>query len=167
MRARDWQNLAIAGLALFWVAQIAFDLGWSNIFGRFANDAASFWSAGYIANHYGISRVYDLELMGQTQYPLLPVVPGSPFVFHPIPTPYLPAFILPFQLLALLPPVPAALVWILLNAIGTVAYIVFLARRATGAPSDVSGAFLAARLGAGILESLHRPGQSSADDRRR
>ncbi|HEY5982991.1 MAG TPA: glycosyltransferase family 87 protein [Anaerolineales bacterium] len=134
MRPGDWQNLAILSLAFFWIAQVAFDLAWGNVFGRFASDAASFWSAGYIANHYGYAGVYDLDLMAQTQHPLLPEIGNSPFVFHPIPTPYLPFFILPFQLLSLFPPVPAALAWVIMNALGSVLYLLSFARRATGVP---------------------------------
>jgi hypothetical protein len=124
--------LLVAAAAFFWLAQVAFDLAWGNVFGRFATDAASFWSAGYIANHYGYASVYDLRFMAQVQHPLLPENPNSAFVFHPIPTPYLPLFLLPFQLLALLPPIPAAIAWILANAVGTVLYLRAFVQRATG-----------------------------------
>jgi len=124
-----WQNLAIAALVVFYAAQIALDLAWGNLFGRFATDFASFWSAGFIANHEGYAAVYNLDLMGRIQHPLLPTIPSSPYVFHPIPTPYLPVFIVPFQLLALVPPVPAAYVWEILNFLGTIAYLWFFSSK--------------------------------------
>lgn len=132
MSSQAWGNLAIASLAIFWAAQVIFDLAAANLFGRLGSDFASFWSAGYIANHAGYPAVYDLNLMTQVQEPLLPTVNNSPFVFHPIPTPYLPVFILPFQLLALLPPGVAAAAWFLLNFVGTVLYLRRFAREATG-----------------------------------
>ena len=67
--------------------------------------------------------------MGRIQHPLLPTIASSPYVFHPIPTPYLPVFIVAFQALALLPPVPAAYAWEILNLLGTTAYLWFFAAK--------------------------------------
>ncbi len=132
LTAEGWQNLAIGGLIVFWAAQVVFDISASNVFGHLGSDFGSFWSAGYLANHVGYDGVYDLGLMSQIQEPLLPSLNDSPFVFHPIPTPYLPIFILPFQALALLPPLTAAAVWTLINLTGTVLYVLYFSRRATG-----------------------------------
>lgn len=134
LSAREWANLIIVGLAAFWLAQIAFEIGWGNIFGRFASDAAAFWSAGYIANHYGYARAYDLELLARVQQPLLALIPSGPFIFHPSPAAYLPIFLLPFQLLAVLAPLPAASLWILINTLGTVLYLRAFHQRAIGHP---------------------------------
>ncbi len=129
MSATNWMNLAIAALLVFYMAQIAADIAWGNLFGHFGSDFASFWSAGFIANHEGYAAVYNLDLMAGVQHPLLPTVQSSAYVFHPIPTPYLPLFIVPFQLLALVPPAPAAYTWEILNGLGTFAYLWFFSTK--------------------------------------
>jgi glycosyl transferase family 87 len=135
MSARRRRNLAIAGLLVFYAIQIIFEAVTSNTFGRFASDFASFWSAGYIANHQGYASVYDLSLMSETQRALLPAAAASLPEFHSIPTPYLPVFILPFQLLALTPPIAAAWFWLVLNLLGTLAYFHLYVRRLNTGPA--------------------------------
>lgn len=127
--AEGWGNLAIAGLIVFWIIQVSFEIIQSTIFAHLGSDFASFWSAGYIANHAGYAAVYDLSLMGRVQAPLLPSVDSGRFVFQPNPTPYLPVFVLPFQLLALLPPLVAGGFWLLLNILGTVWYLRYFGGR--------------------------------------
>ncbi len=130
--AEGWGNLAIAGLIMFWILQVAFEIIQSTIFAHLGSDFASFWSAGYIANHAGYAAVYDLNLMRRVQAPLLPSVDSGRFVFQPNPTPYLPVFVLPFQLLALMPPLLAGAFWLLLNIIGTVWYLRYFGDRVAG-----------------------------------
>ena len=132
LSAQQWRNLLIVGLAVFWLAQVASDIARGNVFGRFASDVGTFWSAGYIANQYGYASVYDLGLMARVQQALLPHSADSSAPFNPIPTPYVPIFIVPFQLLALLRPYPAAMLWILLNSIGTIVYVRALLHRIPG-----------------------------------
>ena len=132
LTAEKWQNLAIAALVVFYAAQITLDIAWGNLFGRFASDFASFWSAGFIANHQGYAAVYNLDLLGRIQQPLLPATASGPSAFHPIPTPYLPVFIVPFQLLALAPPVPATCIWEIVTFLGTIAYLWFFYRKIGG-----------------------------------
>ena len=132
LTAEAWQNLGIAALVVFFTAQVAADIVWGNVFGHFASDFASFWSAGFIANHDGYAAVYDLDLMGRIQHPLLPTLAASPYVFHPIPTPYLPVFIVPFQLFALVPPIASAYLWETANLLGIIGYLGFFVRRSRG-----------------------------------
>ncbi len=134
MTSQGWQNLAAAAMAVLYAGQIALDVAWHNMFGNLGIDFGSFWSAGYIANHYGYARVYDLQLMQQVQKPLVPLTNNPAFVFHAIPTPYLAIFIAPFQLLALLPPIAALWLWMLLNLSVLLWYLNFFLKRteATG-----------------------------------
>jgi len=53
----------------------------------------------------------------------------APEQYAPVPVPYLPIFIVPFQLFALLEVVPGFWIWTVLNLIGTVAYLIFFARK--------------------------------------
>jgi hypothetical protein len=90
--------------------------------------------------------------MGRIQHPLLPTMALSPYVFHPTPTPYLPLFIVPFQLLALVPPVPAAYVWEVVNFLGTIAYLWFFSRK-TLSPRAV----ILMMVSREVFESIHGP----------
>jgi hypothetical protein len=72
MTGREWQNLAIAALMALYVIQIGLDAAWGNIFSHLSIDFASFWSAGYIADHFGYVRVYDLATMQKVQEQLWP-----------------------------------------------------------------------------------------------
>lgn len=132
MTAAAWQNLALAALAVFYVVQVALDLAWGNIFGNLGIDFASFWSAGYIADHLGFAKVYDLRAMQQVEQVLLPGTWRPDFVFHPIPAPYLAVFLVPFQVLALLPPISAFWIWTGLNLAALFLYLRFFVRRTIG-----------------------------------
>ncbi len=134
MTAENWQNLAIGALITFYIIQIVLDILWGNIFGNLGIDFASFWSAGYIANHYGYVKVYDLGLMEQIQNPLLPKTADAAFVFHAIPTPYLSIFLLPFQLISFIEPVAASWLWMLLNCFTLVVYLRYFVLKTTGQP---------------------------------
>jgi hypothetical protein len=129
---KGWTNLAIAGLIAFYLAQVLLDVARGNVFGNLAIDFASFWSAGHIANRYGYGAVYDLDLMAQVQVQLMPAGITTTTPFHVMPTAYLPVFLLPFQLLALLPPSVAAGVWFLVNLMGCTLYLRTFALRLAG-----------------------------------
>ena len=167
LTTEQWQNLAIAALLVFYAAQIALDIAWGNLFGHFASDFASFWSAGFIANHQGYAAVYNLDLIARIQHPLLPTISSASYVFHPIPTPYLPVFILPFQLLALAPPVPAAYVWVIVNFLGTVAYLWFFSNKISGRSTRGRLIILMMVSAPVFLNLIHRPGESAAGNMRR
>jgi hypothetical protein len=132
LSGRSWLNLAMAGLIVFYFAQVFLDVARGNLFGNLGVDFASFWSAGYIANRYGYASVYDLELMAQFQHQLMPAGAATSTAFRVIPTPYLPVFLLPFQSLALLPPSIAAGAWIVLNLVGCALYLRTFASRVAG-----------------------------------
>jgi hypothetical protein len=132
MKPGAWQNLAVAGLLTFYLIQIALDVLWANTFGNLGMDFASYWSAGYIANHFGYLKVYDLPLMEAIQLPLLPEFSTTTSPHAAIPTPYLPVFLLPFQLLALMEPVTAYWLWTLINVTALLAYLRFFGLRVSG-----------------------------------
>ena len=131
-----WINLAVAGLLTYYAAQVILNILWGNLFGDLGIDFGSFWSAGHLANQFGYSSVYNIELMGQTQRQLLPERALAISGLGVIPTPYLPVFLLPFQLLALLPPAPAAALWMALNLAGSILYLRRFSRRLAGRPLE-------------------------------
>jgi hypothetical protein len=127
-----WQNLAVVAVVLIYVAQVVLDIVWGNLFGNFGVDFAAFWSAGHIANQYGYGAVYDLDVVAQVQRQFLPERALIPDTVRILPTAYLPLFLLPFQVLAMLPPASAAAIWIALNLLGSVLYIGRCAARMGG-----------------------------------
>jgi hypothetical protein len=126
-----WVNLGLAGLLLFYVLQILLDVLWGNTCGHLGTDFCAFWSAGKAANAYGYARVYDLALLSRIQLANFPAF-GDPAAFAVSPFAYLPIFVLPFQLLAVLPPGAAFWLWTALNAIAFWAYLAFLYRKLLG-----------------------------------
>jgi len=132
LTAVQWQNLGIVALLAFYLIQIALDVAWGNIFGNLSIDFAAFWSAGYAADHYGFASVYDLGVMRQIEAALWPASAGVPADLRAIPVPFLPAFVLPFQLLSRLQPVAASAVWMLLNVLALGAYVVYFASKPSG-----------------------------------
>jgi hypothetical protein len=133
LSAENWQNLAIAGLIVFYAAQVVLDISWQNFCGHLGIDFCAFWSAGHVANQHSYSAVYDLQKLAELQRPLLPARAGADG-FRVIPIPYLPVFILPFQLLALLPAPAAGAIWILFNIAGTLLYLRRFASRTGDRP---------------------------------
>jgi hypothetical protein len=128
----EWQNLAIAAVMAVYLIQVALDVAWGNIFSHVSIDFASFWSAGYIANHFGYVHVYDLAVMQKVQAPLWPKTSAAAAGFQVVPTPYLPVFLTVFQPFALLPPIQASWIWMALNLLATVSYLRYFAARASG-----------------------------------
>ncbi len=90
-------------------------------------DFRAFWSAGYVANTEGIAQVYDLARMEEVQRRIIPAEQLSSFQVAPVSV--LPVFIPLFQLFALLPPIPAFVLWSVLNLVGSILYLAFFLRR--------------------------------------
>lgn len=128
-----WINLALMSMAVFYIVQIAFDLLWKNACANLAVDYCAFWSAGRVANTSGYTGIYDLNLLAQVQRPLFPAS-LDPKLFATVPTPFFPAFILPFQLFALLQPLPGFGLWSLINLLGFGGYLYFFSGKLLGYP---------------------------------
>jgi hypothetical protein len=134
LTGREWQNLAIAALLAAYVIQIGLDAVWGNVFSHLSIDFGSFWSAGYIASHFGYAQVYDLAVMQKVQAQLWPKTADAISGFQVVPTPYLPPFVAAFQPLALLPAIQASWVWLAMNLVATVLYLRYFAVRISGRP---------------------------------
>jgi hypothetical protein len=133
LKAQGWLNLALAGSVAFYAIQIGLELLWGNTCGHLAIDYCAFWSAGKIANTRVYADAYDLHVLEGVERTIFP---GSadPAAFALSPIAYLPIFILPFQVLALLPPVPGFGIWSSLNLIGLICYLRFFAAKTGAGP---------------------------------
>ena len=70
--------------------------------------------------------------MQKVQAQLWPKTAEAASGFQVVPTPYLPVFLVPFQLLSLLQPARASWVWMALNLLATVFYLRYLGVRISG-----------------------------------
>ena len=136
-----WVNLALAALLIYYVVLVASDLVWKNFCGNLALDYCSFWSAGYIANHVGYAKVYDLDQLEQVQRGLFPPN-ADPTLFATVPTPFLPVYVLPLQFVAFLKPFLGFGVWSLLNIVGFIGYLVWWFRKLSNRAIPVSLLFM-------------------------
>jgi hypothetical protein len=123
-----WQNLFIVAFLAFYAGQVILDIAWNNYCGNLAIDYCAFWSAGKIANTDGYGQVYNLERLWEIQQPITSKY-MSVEQYAPVPVPYLPIFIFPFQFFALLDVIPGFWLWTALNAGGTVAYLRFFIQK--------------------------------------
>lgn len=132
MTQKGWQNLALASVLIFYLLQLGFDLVSRNMCGNLAIDYCAFWSAGKIINQSGYVDVYNLDLLAQFQKNIYPQWNNQSIPFSVTPIPYLPVFVMPFQLLSLLSLESSFWIWTLLNLLGFILYIRFFTREMTG-----------------------------------
>lgn len=126
------QNLIVAAFVVFYAGQVFFDAVWNNYCGNLAIDYCAFWSAGEIANHHGYAQVYNLDQLWAVQRPIISkyMLPGQ---YAPVPVPYLPVFIIPFQLFAVLDVIQGFWVWTIFNIIASAAYLWFFVKQTSPA----------------------------------
>ncbi len=131
MTAENWQNLCLAALALFYLIQIGLDIIWHNTCGHLGIDYCAFWSAGRLANSQGYADIYNLGDLGALERSLFPSF-GNPATFAVSPIAYLPVFILPFQLLSLLPVNASLWIWLSINTAVLIFYLRFFVQKTSG-----------------------------------
>lgn len=129
MTARQWQNLSLAALAMFYLLQFLLPILQGDLLEGPGSDYRAFWAAGRIINLYGYADVYSLPRLEEVQKPLTPNADFSQIPFSPVPAPYFPIFLVPLRLLALLPAPASFWLWEFLNLTGIVAYLIFFVRR--------------------------------------
>jgi len=125
------QNLVLIALAIFYVAQFGMDLAWKNMCSQLAIDYCSSWSAAKIANEQGYANVYDLNNLEEIQRVVFPRRYEVEGTFATVPTPYLPVFIIPFQILNFLGPFQGYWLWTLINLAIFFFYLGFFAQSMT------------------------------------
>ncbi len=125
--SRAWQNLALAATAALYLSQI-----WKErhrLFWFLGADFMAYWSSGYIANHNAFSKIYDFAALEAAQHLMLFGKTLPNVFFPPLPMAYLPVFVLPFQLLALLPPAPSFSLWTAFNLALGIGYLIFFVKK--------------------------------------
>ena len=133
VNSREWVNLAVAAVLVFYVAQIALDLVWGTVCGHIAADYCATWATARIANTLGYSRIYDVQLIATIERSLFPTG-ADPALFVATPSPYLAIFVPLFQPFALLPPAAGYILWTLLNVSALLLYLRFLGSKLAGRP---------------------------------
>lgn len=131
-RQSKLENFSLVALAVFFVIQFGMDIAWKNMCGQLAIDYCSFWSASTVANNEGYAAVYDLPKMEEIQRTVFPRRYEVEGTFATVPTPYLPVFIMPFQLFSPLGPFSGFWVWTTINLIVFIAYLRFFTQQTTG-----------------------------------
>jgi hypothetical protein len=82
-----------------------------NLFLLLGADYLAFWSAGHIANQHRYAAIYDFALMKEVQASMVAPPDSSLVLVSPMQFLYLPIFVLPFQILAMVPLQWSFLIW--------------------------------------------------------
>jgi hypothetical protein len=116
-RSELWLIVVLGGLAVAYTVYVGQILTTRGLFEYLGGDYRTFRSSAEIARTLGFARVYDLDTQAEFQRALHETYSFGlwriPFV--PTPTPYLPAFIVPFLVLPYFAPIPGFVFWTLLN----------------------------------------------------
>lgn len=124
---KNWRNLAIVASLSLYIAQLWSERG--RLFWFIGSDFMAYWGSGYIANQWGYSQIYNLELIEKAQHLMLFGEYLPNVYFHPLPMAYLSIFVLPFQIFALFPPAISFYLWTLLNFLAGVLYIIYFTKK--------------------------------------
>jgi len=133
----EWQNLAMLGVLVMYLIMIGRILILNQPLCQVevvAGDYCAYWSGGKVANTFGYSKVYDLKLLSQYQ---ATYASDNHATFAVLPLPYLPIFIVPFQLLSFLDVASGFWVWTLINLLAFVAYFRFFYKDITGSSMPI------------------------------
>ena len=127
---KEWLNLGLLAILIYYVIKIIFEIYTKNTFMVFGGDFLSFWSAGYLANKYGYKAVYDLNQISSIEYLYIPKpLNVDNYQFIGLPTIFLPIFLTPFQLLAIFPLPISFIVWCIINFFGYILYLYWFSYR--------------------------------------
>ncbi|NWG33460.1 MAG: DUF2029 domain-containing protein [Chloroflexi bacterium] len=122
-----WQNLGLAALVSLYAVLTLLPFFSNQTLSALGSDYRAFWSAGYIANHWGYPEIYKMQRLSEVQRSITPQ--ADPSDFYPIPAPYLPVFLVPFQVFALFPAAISFWIWEICNVAGLILYLRFFIRR--------------------------------------
>jgi hypothetical protein len=129
IKYENLRNLVIAAVVfIYFLNFIAFFRN-----GALGDDYMGYWSVGKIADEKGYSEIYDPYILRNLQAQELKdqgfLEKTDAPSFSPTLVPYLPFFILPFQLLSRVELVFSFWIWIALNQVILIGYLVFFLRR--------------------------------------
>jgi len=118
--SRYWLNLAAAGLVVFYVIYVGWQLASHMMCSQIGVDYCDSLRAGIVANLHGYAGVYDFGLLQQAQRLMLSTAADA--AVPVVPFRYLPILVLPFQLLARLNPTIGFWLWTAVNGVGLLLY---------------------------------------------
>lgn len=127
----QWQTIIIVALASFYMLSIGFKIVNTRT-QLYSADILAFWSVGKIADEFGYSHIYDLEKLKVFQAQVMSELgllgQNETQGFVPTAVPYLAIFVFPFQFLSRLELHSAGLVWLIVNLIVLLGYLLFFFR---------------------------------------
>lgn len=143
-QSRWVERLVVLGslvLVVGYLVYLSFSLPERGLFEYWANDFRTFYATGVIARQGHLDAIYHLETQAEVQRPIFDkhAGPATGTTFAPIPFPYLPPFALIFVPLSLLQPVPALVLWLIINFLILVASLYWAA---SGLKLDLSRAWI-------------------------
>lgn len=127
-----WTNLIFAIILCLYIFILGFHLVNNKICGTIGFDYCAYWSGGRIINESGYAGLYDLDKLRQYQKEIFPQAELLLKEFIPVELPYLPIFMIPFQLLSLLEVKTSYLFWTLVNIIGYFFYLRYFIEKVVG-----------------------------------
>lgn len=122
--SRAWRKLGYVAASFFFILAYIIEAASMVKNSDIRTDYLCFWSAGKVADQYGYSKVYDLEILFDVQVKEINAVE----IFDDInvcPVPYPSVFIIPFQLLSKLDLVTSSWLWVTLNWLILIIYMVY------------------------------------------
>lgn len=130
LNADAWRNLALAAVALLYVANFIALIIKVGIMNGIGGDFLVYWSAGKIARTFGFSQIYSLDILGQVQYLAIGKTNlqtmGAPSVL--LPFLYLSFYLIPFYFFSFLSLSASYWLWTFVNFTVLIFYLLFLMR---------------------------------------
>ncbi len=123
-----WLNLAAAGLMVFYLIYSGWQLMANGMCIQFAVDYCDYWSAGQAASRYGYAQVYDVNVLVSIQKTIMPASMDTTHLVAD-PFPYLPVFVVPFQIPSRLSPTVGFGLFTLCSVVALILYLRFFMRR--------------------------------------
>ena len=125
-----WLNLLLAVLVTFFLVNLIQPL----ILGDWCkqSDYCGYYSAGVVMNNGKIADVYDLQILEEYQFKVFQEANSPEPRSEIIAMLYLPVFLIPFRLLALLNLSVSVIVWLVINFSILTAYLFFFAEKVSG-----------------------------------
>ena len=119
-----WWNLGFVAAAFLLGLYCAISLRSRGVFEYWGADYRAFRASAEIARQAGYAKIYDLAAQDAVQRPLYARNASAQVQkdYAVIPTPYLPVFILPMQLLLALPPVEGWVAWMAIQIVALFLY---------------------------------------------
>ncbi|MEN6298706.1 MAG: glycosyltransferase family 87 protein [Anaerolineaceae bacterium] len=131
LKSWNWQNVILLALMAFSLTNFGFRVA-TEKFPYYGQDYLAFWSAGKIADTVGYLTIYELDSLRDVESEeliKLGVLESKEDTnFLTIPTPYLAIFVVPFQFLSRIEIQTSTTIWLIINFLTMIAYLLFFYR---------------------------------------